>query len=52
MTMTMTMPVTTTHHGLPPGKRARHGISATMVRLSISLEDAADLVADLEQALE
>ncbi|MDD5328372.1 MAG: aminotransferase class I/II-fold pyridoxal phosphate-dependent enzyme [Sulfuricella sp.] len=47
----VTMPVTTTHHGLAPDERARRGISDTMVRLSIGLEDAADLIADLEQAL-
>ncbi|MGD9788243.1 MAG: PLP-dependent aspartate aminotransferase family protein [Sulfuricellaceae bacterium] len=46
-----TMPVTTTHHGLSPEERARRGISDTMIRLSIGLEDADDLIADLEQAL-
>jgi cystathionine beta-lyase/cystathionine gamma-synthase len=46
-----TMPVTTTHHGLPPEERARRGISDTMIRLSMGLEDANDLIADLEQAL-
>lgn len=47
-----TMPVTTTHHGLPPEERQRRGITDTMIRLSVGLEDAADLIADLEQALE
>jgi len=47
----VTMPVTTTHHGLASEERARRGISDTMIRLSIGLEDAADLIADLEQAL-
>jgi len=46
-----TMPVTTTHHGLSLAERARRGISDTMIRLSIGLEDAADLIADLERAL-
>ncbi|MCE5181531.1 MAG: aminotransferase class I/II-fold pyridoxal phosphate-dependent enzyme [Betaproteobacteria bacterium] len=46
-----TMPVTTTHHGVAPEERARRGIGDTMIRLSIGLEDAADLIADLEQAL-
>ena len=46
-----TMPVTTTHHGLSPKERARRGISESMVRLSIGLEDVQDLIADLEQAL-
>lgn len=48
----VTQPVTTTHHGLTPGERARRGITDTMIRLSIGLEDGADLIEDLRQALE
>ena len=48
----VTQPCTTTHHGLIPAERARRGISDAMLRLSIGLEDPADLIADLEQALE
>jgi cystathionine gamma-synthase len=47
----VTQPCTTTHHGLIPEERARRGISDSMLRLSIGLEDPADLIADLEQAL-
>lgn len=47
----VTQPCTTTHHGLSPEERARRGISDAMLRLSVGLEDAADLIADLEQAL-
>lgn len=47
----VTQPCTTTHHGLTPEERARRGISDAMLRLSIGLEDVADLLADLEQAL-
>ena len=47
----VTQPCTTTHHGLTPEERARRGISDAMLRLSVGLEDAADLIADLEQAL-
>lgn len=47
----VTQPCTTTHHGLTPEERARRGISDAMLRLSIGLEDAEDLIADLEQAL-
>lgn len=47
----VTQPCTTTHHGLTPEERARRGISDTMLRLSVGLEDAEDLIADLEQAL-
>jgi cystathionine beta-lyase/cystathionine gamma-synthase len=48
----VTQPVTTTHHGLSSEERARRGISDSMVRLSIGLEDAEDLIADLRQALD
>jgi len=47
----VTQPCTTSHHGLPPQERARRGISDAMLRLSIGLEDPADLLADLERAL-
>ena len=47
----VTQPCTTTHHGLAPEERARRGISDALLRLSIGLEDAEDLIADLEQAL-
>jgi len=47
----VTQPCTTSHHGLPPQERARRGISDGMLRLSIGLEDPADLLADLERAL-
>lgn len=48
----VTQPCTTTHHGLTPEERTRRGISDAMLRLSIGLEDAEDLIADLEQALQ
>ncbi|MDQ5960295.1 MAG: cystathionine gamma-synthase, partial [Pseudomonadota bacterium] len=47
----VTQPCTTTHHGLTPEERQRRGISDAMLRLSVGLEDPADLIADLEQAL-
>lgn len=47
----VTQPCTTTHHGLTTEERARRGISDAMLRLSVGLEDAEDLIADLEQAL-
>ena len=46
-----TQPVTTTHHGLDPMERARRGITDSLIRLSIGLEDAQDLIDDLDQAL-
>jgi len=47
----VTQPCTTTHHGLTPEERMRRGIADSMLRLSIGLEDPADLITDLEQAL-
>jgi cystathionine gamma-synthase len=47
----VTQPCTTTHHGQSAGERARRGISDSMLRLSIGLEDPCDLIADLDQAL-
>ncbi len=47
----VTQPVTTTHHGLTPEERSRRGITDSMIRLSIGLEDTDDLIKDLETAL-
>ncbi|HZB90292.1 MAG TPA: O-succinylhomoserine sulfhydrylase [Stellaceae bacterium] len=47
----VTHPATTTHHRLKPEERAVLGIDDGLVRLSVGLEDAADLIADLDQAL-
>ena len=41
----------TTHQRLTPEARARMGISDGMLRLSVGLEDAEDLIDDLRQAL-
>lgn len=48
---TVTHPATTTHHRLTDVERAEVGIGPGLVRLSIGLESAADLTADLAQAL-
>lgn len=47
----VTQPRTTTHHDLSAEERARRGITDGMLRLSIGLEDPADLITDLERAL-
>jgi O-succinylhomoserine sulfhydrylase len=47
----ITHPATTTHQRLTPEARAQQGITDGMVRLSVGLEDLADLEADLAQAL-
>jgi cystathionine beta-lyase/cystathionine gamma-synthase len=44
-------PAIMTHATIPPENRARLGITDNLVRLSIGIEDANDLIADLAQAL-
>ena len=44
-------PATTTHVSLTPDEQADTGVTPGMVRVSVGLEDPADLVADLAQAL-
>jgi O-acetylhomoserine (thiol)-lyase len=44
-------PASTTHRQLEDEARVRAGAGPDVVRLSIGLEDAADLIADLDQAL-
>jgi methionine-gamma-lyase len=48
----VTHPATFSHGGLPPEERARLGIDEGLLRLSVGIEDADDLEADLRQALE
>ncbi|MDB5379163.1 MAG: metZ [Rubritepida sp.] len=48
----VTHPATTTHMRLPEEERARLGITAGTVRLSVGLEDVADLIEDLADALD
>lgn len=47
----ITHPATTTHQRLSPEERAELGIGDGLMRLSVGLEDAADVIEDLEQAL-
>ncbi|WLH70585.1 methionine gamma-lyase [Pseudomonas sp. FP2309] len=44
-------PASMTHSTYTPEERAHHGISEGLVRLSVGLEDVADLLADVQQAL-
>ncbi len=44
-------PATMTHSDIDPADQVRMGITPAMIRLSVGVEDADDLVADLEQAL-
>ncbi len=47
----VTHPATTTHQRFTPEVRAAMGIGDNMLRLSIGLEDPADLAEDLDQAI-
>ena len=48
----VTHPATTTHMRIGPEERARLGITDGTIRLSVGLEDVADLIEDLAEALE
>ena len=41
-----------THGSIPPEQRAALGITDNFVRLSVGVEDTADLLADVQQALD
>ena len=47
----ITHPATTTHQKLSPEDKAILGIDEALVRLSVGLEDPADLIEDLDRAL-
>lgn len=47
----ITHPATTTHRAMGPQGRAAVGITDSVVRLSVGLEDVEDLLEDLDQAL-
>lgn len=48
----ITRPAATSHAGLSAEERQRLGIGEGLVRLSVGIEDTADLIADLGQALD
>jgi O-succinylhomoserine sulfhydrylase len=48
----ITHPETTTHKNLTPDARAELGIGPGTLRISVGLEDAEDLIADIGEALE
>jgi cystathionine beta-lyase/cystathionine gamma-synthase len=45
------LPILTSQYGLTDDELVKAGVSKGMIRISIGLEDAADLLSDLEQAL-
>ena len=46
----VTHPASTTHSAMGEAEMRKAGISPSMIRLSVGIEDEADLIADLEQA--
>lgn len=44
-------PATMTHASIPKEEREKTGVVDTLIRLSVGVEDAEDLIADLKQAL-
>jgi len=45
-------PATMTHKSIPVEKRRSAGVVDSLIRLSVGLENAADLVRDIKQALD
>lgn len=44
-------PASMTHASIPREERIKNGLSDTLIRLSVGVEDADDLIADLDQAI-
>jgi len=44
-------PASMTHASIPREERIKNGLTDSLIRLSVGIEDAEDLIADLEQAL-
>lgn len=47
----MTLPALQTHADIPEAERLRLGVCESLLRLSVGIESACDIIADLEQAL-
>ncbi|MGC1370919.1 MAG: PLP-dependent transferase, partial [Candidatus Sulfotelmatobacter sp.] len=48
----VSIPVLTSHAMVPVEERAKMGVTEQLIRLSVGIENADDLIADLEHALE
>jgi len=48
----VSIPVLTSHAMIPAEDRAKMGVTGQMIRLSVGIENADDLIADLDHALE
>jgi O-succinylhomoserine sulfhydrylase len=47
----MTHPASTTHASVSPDKQAEMGVTEGLLRINVGLEDAQDVIDDLDQAL-
>jgi cystathionine beta-lyase/cystathionine gamma-synthase len=47
----LTHPASMTHASIAPEERAKNGLKDTLMRLSVGIEDADDLIADLQRAI-
>jgi methionine-gamma-lyase len=47
----MSHPASTTHSGVPKRTRDRLGVTDSLIRISVGIEAAEDLIADLDAAL-
>ncbi|HYM50298.1 MAG TPA: cystathionine gamma-synthase [Candidatus Limnocylindrales bacterium] len=45
------LPAAMTHASIPPEVRRAHGVADGLIRLSVGIEDLADLISDLDRAL-
>jgi cystathionine beta-lyase/cystathionine gamma-synthase len=48
----ITYPMLQTHADIPEEERERKGINDRLLRLSVGIEDAGDIIGDLENALQ
>jgi cystathionine beta-lyase/cystathionine gamma-synthase len=44
-------PASMTHASVPPERRAAIGLTDSLVRISVGIEDTQDLIEDIDQAL-
>jgi cystathionine gamma-synthase len=51
LTTTISHPAKTSHRGLTPAQRDEVGISDILIRLSVGIEDAEDIIVELDRAL-
>ena len=51
VTTTISHPAKTSHRSLSPAQRAEAGISDTLLRLSVGIEEPEDIIRELQQVL-